>query len=651
MSHRLLILKSRFKKAILLFTDILLTAITMPLALFLRLDPPQAIPFLNVLWPEIFLVTLLSYTLAFVIFKPYRAILRLANLFTALSISAAILVGGFISYVLCVHILPFPAFPRSTFIIQILLLAPLSILVRFAFRIYDRIFKTSMGINTIIYGAGLTTDRIIPLLSRGRSTINLVGIVDDDLSKRGAQIQGVRILGTGDHLSEFIRKYDIEQVVLSMPEISGIKTRAIATKLMDLGVQVKVIPNPDTILTNPLNSKIDLRDLNIEDLLRRPPRQIDRENIYRMLLNKVVLVTGGGGSIGSELVRQIVSMKPRKLIVADSSEFGLYRITEEIRQKIANEDIEIVASLCNFSSKIEVDQLFTMHKINLVFHACAYKHVPMIEENIIAGIRNNVVSAWNVFDASQKAKVTQVVLISTDKAVHPTNVMGASKRVCELLCKWFSYRNGGCETSFVAVRFGNVLASSGSVIPKFLEQINHGGPITVTHPEMTRYFMLIPEAVSLVLQAATNLSKQGDVFVLNMGEPIKIVDLAKDLIRLSGKRVGEDIEIKFVGLRPGEKLYEELSLEDEEFEKVSPDFARITSKVGIRDDFEDRIRDLIRSLSFGDASQVKTLIFDLINQYQPLEIQSKQDMIQENEKKNDKVNAIEPPRLISALSL
>jgi len=349
-------------------------------------------------------------------------------------------------------------------------------------------------------------------------------------------------------------------------------------------------------------------------LLRRPPRSINKIAVAKILRGKTVLVTGGGGSIGSELVRQIAALEPSRLIVNDVSEFSLYQITEEIRGKYPS--LELVSNLANMADARACAQLFAVHRIDAVFHACAYKHVPLVEENVCSAILNNILSAKNVFEQAIESGAERVVLISSDKAVRPTNVMGATKRVCELLALWYAEnQTQKHKCAFSAVRFGNVLGSSGSVVPKFVEQIRAGGPVTVTHPDITRFFMLIPEAVSLVLQAAT-ASVSGEIFVLNMGEPIKIADMARDLIRLMGKQYGQEIKIEYSGLRPGEKLYEELQLETENIETVTEDFFKLARLSVPKQDFIISIEDILSRAEDHNAREARKLLFSLIEGYE-----------------------------------
>jgi FlaA1/EpsC-like NDP-sugar epimerase len=598
--------------ALLLTIDMFFVLLTLPLSLLVRLDFRPPTNYIELIFSNYLFVGVLCYFPFFFMFKTYSTMIRLASLNTALRISVASLLGASLFYFVTSNIMHLDPIPRSVFLIQMLLFVPLAILPRFSFRIMERIIKVfDKGVPTIVYGAGRTTNIFLPILLKPASGIKVVGLVDDDGNKRNADLQGVRVLGTGDDLKKLIARHSVEQVIICMPQLSGSALRALLSKLGTMAVTVKIAPNAyDYIDKREVPDRIDLRDINIEDLLRRPPRRVDRDKISNMIQSQTVLVTGGGGSIGSELCRQIVSMEPKALLINDASEFNLYSIIEELKETFP--DKKIIPILGRLDRKAECDRIFHSYQVDLVLHAAAYKHVPLVEENILSAVQNNIVSTLNLFDASWRANVKRVILISSDKAVRPTNVMGATKRACELIGLWYSQNRK--STIFSAVRFGNVLGSSGSVIPKFLKQIKDGGPVTITHPDITRYFMLIPEAVSLVLQAAQSC-KSGEIYVLDMGEPIKILDLARDLITIAGMKEGEDIQIQFSGLRKGEKMYEELYLGSEELERVSADYYRVASECTLKDTFIQKMCHLIESLDECTPSTAKALLFDLIRAY------------------------------------
>ena len=603
------------KKSILLGSDLFLVLLTFPLALFIRLDPYVFPIVFKTVTVQHFAVIFLSYFFSFMVFRAYRTIIRLANLYTALRVCLAVVLGACITYIVGQFIVPLPPLPRSTYFIQMLLLLPACLVSRFSIRIVERFRnRQNTGVHTLVYGAGLTTDRFLPIVLKQKNEIKVFGIIDDDLAKRGSEIQGIKILGGLNDVPRLVKKYSIELIILSIPSVPGERVREITDVLYAQQLQVKVLPAPEAYLNQFNNKQIDIRDLNIEDLLRRAPRNIDRSAIARIIKGKSVLVTGGGGSIGSELVRQIAAMEPENLIVNDASEFALYTITEEIQKKFPY--LKYSAHLGSLADTQVCSGLFEKSSFDIIFHACAYKHVPLVEDNISAAILNNVMSAKNVFEFSARKNVGRVVLISSDKAVRPTNVMGATKRVAELLAVWYSAnQTNSKQCAFSAVRFGNVLGSSGSVVPKFVEQIKAGGPIQITHPDITRYFMLIPEAVSLVLQAAT-ASTSGEIFVLNMGEPIKITDMAKDLARLMGKRINHDINIEFTGLRPGEKLYEELHLDAENLNAVTSDFYKLDKAIIPASNFIHHIEHLLSYASKNDDRSAKDKLFKLVVEHE-----------------------------------
>jgi FlaA1/EpsC-like NDP-sugar epimerase len=613
MLHR--ISKAYLKKSMLLLADMMFVLLSLPLSLVIRLDPQPLLSVFQLISVQHYLAIFGAYFVSFVSFRTYRTIIRLANLYTALRVGVAIFVGGVAAFSVCNFVLTSHILPRSTYIIQMLLLVPFCLFNRFFLRIIARFAPThGHGVHTLIYGAGLTTDRFLPVVLKSKDEIKVYGIIDDDPAKRGSEIQGVKILGNLKDLPRIVAKHEIEQVILSMPSVPGDRMREIADVLYALGLKVKVLPAPEAYL-NQINAKtIDIRDLNIEDLLRRAPRNIDKTAIARIIEKKRVLVTGGGGSIGSELVRQIASMNPSQIVVNDASEFALYAISEEIKALFPQ--LEVLPHLGNLADAPTCSNLFQRHPFDLVFHACAYKHVPLVEANISTSILNNILSAKNIFELSAQHGVQRVVLISSDKAVRPTNVMGATKRIVELMALWFANNQiNATKCAFSAVRFGNVLGSSGSVVPKFIEQIKAGGPVQITHPDITRYFMLIPEAVSLVLQAATAISS-GEIFVLNMGEPIRIVDMAKDLIRLMGKRLESDIKIEYVGLRPGEKLFEELQLEEEKLQAISEDFFKLSKAMVPGADFMDRVDVLLNMSREGQDEAAKKRLFQLVTEHE-----------------------------------
>lgn len=410
---------------------------------------------------------------------------------------------------------------------------------------------------TLIIGAGDAGEKLFREISDNPQIhYHIVGFLDDDLRKQGRCIHGVPVLGSVNTLSQVVKDQSISEVLIAIPSASGEEMRRIMQICKKCAVHYKTIPGLGEIIGGLVSIKT-LRDVNYEDLLGRAPVRLNNEDISDFLYDRVVLVTGGGGSIGSELCRQVVTFQPRSLILLDASEANLFEIQMRLHHEL--HFTECFPILGRVQDRPLMEKVFRKYRPEVVLHAAAYKHVPMLEKQPWEAVDNNIFGSQVTMEMAVEFGAAHFVLVSTDKAVRPTNVMGASKRVSELLLQSFL----GNKTQFAAVRFGNVVGSSGSVIPLFRRQIEKGGPITVTHPEVTRYFMTIPEASQLILQSAC-LGKDGGIFVLKMGKPIKIVDMAKDLINLSGKEPGKDIQIIFTGLREGEKLYEELLTEGED---------------------------------------------------------------------------------------
>lgn len=449
--------------------------------------------------------------------------------------------------------------PRSVLIIYPLLLMFLMGGSRLFYRLWKEqaIFadiKLS-GEPVLILGSGDAAVNLSKELSRSKSW-RVVGFLDDEESKGGAALNGIRVLGKLEDLLRFSEKFSVDQAIIAMPEATHHQRKRAIELCTQANLKTLTVPSFEDLLRGRVTIS-QLRAVELEDLLGRDVVQLDEAGLRDQLAGKVVMVTGAGGSIGSELCRQIARFSPRALVLYEANEFALYTIEQELGQLCP--DLDIVYLAGDVREKARLSQVFELYRPRVVFHAAAYKHVPLMEKNNAwQAVRNNIFGTWQVARCAQEFGAEKFVLISTDKAVNPTNVMGASKRMAEMVCQGLQGTSG---TQFVIVRFGNVLGSNGSVIPKFREQIAKGGPITVTHPEITRFFMSIPEAAQLVMQAGY-MGKGGEIFVLEMGEPVKIVDLARDMIRLSGFSE-DDIKIEFIGLRAGEKLYEELLADDE----------------------------------------------------------------------------------------
>ncbi|MCP0913574.1 MULTISPECIES: polysaccharide biosynthesis protein [Legionella] len=412
----------------------------------------------------------------------------------------------------------------------------------------------------LIIGAGQAGEGLIRDLKRTRSYLP-IGLIDDNLSKRGLEVHGVRVLGPLRELRDLVIEHRVNLIFIAIPSARSAAMRRIVSHCEGCGIPFRTLPSLHALASGRVEVNA-LREVNIDDLLGRDQVELDWEKIALSIQGKRVLVTGGGGSIGSELSRQIMSLAPKQLLIVDNSEFNLYKIELELKERYPH--IPLSLALVSVTDKIGVEHVFKQFQPELVFHAASYKHVPMLEDQIRVAVRNNVLGTQIIAEASVIHNVEKFVLISTDKAVNPTNVMGTTKRVAEIYCQNLNAR---AKTQFITVRFGNVLGSVGSVVPLFQKQLQNGGPLTVTHPDIQRYFMTISEACQLILQAMVN-GHGGEIFVLDMGEPIKISYLAEQMIRLAGKEPGKDIQIRYTGLRPGEKLFEELFHESEQLDKT-----------------------------------------------------------------------------------
>ncbi|MCQ2417401.1 MAG: polysaccharide biosynthesis protein [Oscillospiraceae bacterium] len=404
-------------------------------------------------------------------------------------------------------------------------------------------------------------------------------ILDNDPKKIGTEIHGVKVVGTVSEISKFVDFYKIEQLILAIPSLGTEARKVIIDACSETKLPLKIVPFIGSLIFNEDQSLLtQVRDIRVEELLGRDPVKFNSQNIKSFIKDKVCLVTGGGGSIGSELVRQIAKYSPRQIIIVDIYENNAYEIQQELLLEYGN-DLNLVVLIASVRDYYRINQVYERYKPNVVFHAAAHKHVPLMEVSPMEAIKNNVIGTFNVATLAQYHNVERFVMISTDKAVNPTNAMGASKRCCEMIVQYLAQQNEG-QTEFVATRFGNVLGSNGSVIPLFKRQIEQGKDVTVTHPDIIRYFMTIPEAVSLVLEAAA-MAKGGEIFVLDMGQPVKIVSLAENLIRMYGKEPYKDINITFTGLRPGEKLMEELLMDEEGLEKTDNELIYIGKQIPI----------------------------------------------------------------------
>ena len=473
-----------------------------------------------------------------------------------------------------------------------------------------RNIKTSN--NVMIIGAGEATNVIMREIQNSSylANSNIACIIDDDRRKVGKYIRGVKVIGTRDKIKEAAKLYDIDEIIFAIPSASNEVKRDILNICKETDCTLKILPGVYQMVDGEINVN-SIRNVDVLDLLGRDPIEVDIESIMGYVKDKVIMVTGGGGSIGSELCRQLVSHKPKQLITFDIYENNAYDIQQEL--KINYPDANVVTLIGSIRNVSRLESVFAQYKPDIVYHAAAHKHVPLMEVSPDEAVKNNVVGTWNVARMADKYGVKKFVMISTDKAVNPTNVMGATKRICEMIVQTY---NEISKTDFVAVRFGNVLGSNGSVIPLFKRQIEAGGPVTVTDPNIIRYFMTIPEAVSLVLQAGA-YAKGGEIFILDMGEPVKIDDLAKNLIRLSGYTLGVNMEIKYTGLRPGEKLYEELLMKEEGLQETDNKLIHIGKPIEFdKENFFDNLEKL-KEEAYSETGNIRESLKKVVVTYHP----------------------------------
>ena len=520
--------------------------------------------------------------------------------------------------------------PQSLPILEGILSCIFVILLRFSVRVVERIsHRQKISKNrerVLIIGAGSAGVSLVEDMQRNpQFGAYPVGFIDDDIKKQNIHLRGIPVLGNRQKISEVIKTLKIHKVIIAMPTVPGQTIRQIVDICQNNGVQPSTLPGIYEILNGRV--RVDsVRDIKIEDLLRREPIQTELEKVAKFIKNKTVLITGSGGSIGSELCRQILRCHPAKIILIGHGENSVFNIQQELEKLIqilknnhkSATDVnipQIYTFIADIRVQSRLEHAFERFKPDLIFHAAAHKHVPLMELNPAEAITNNVMGTRNLLQVALQYNVEHFVMISTDKAVNPTNVMGASKRVAEMLVLQAAKESG---KSYVAVRFGNVLGSRGSVVPTFQKQILAGGPITVTHPDICRYFMTIPEAVQLVLQASV-LGRSGEVLMLNMGEPVKIVDLAKELIHLSGYEVNKDIDIVFTGLRPGEKLFEELFIEGEEYEKTEHEKLLVVKNASriIPNYLDITVEKLLGVASRNDTDSIILLLSQLVAGYKP----------------------------------
>ncbi|SHM76168.1 NDP-sugar epimerase, includes UDP-GlcNAc-inverting 4,6-dehydratase FlaA1 and capsular polysaccharide biosynthesis protein EpsC [Anaerosporobacter mobilis DSM 15930] len=552
--------KLLLRRIFLIILDSLMINVCAFMAILIRFD----LSFNNI--PTHYLDAILAYVpwntvitiLIFYCCRLYHSLWKYASIDEVTNVMIGCILAAAAQYI-GIHVMNLHV-PRSYYPLSMVFLMVGVVGTRFIYRFLRLLSNRYHGAKKsriMIIGAGEAANVIIREITVSQYVDgSVVCIIDDNRSKVGRYIQGVKIVGTRHKIVEAARKYEITDIIIAIPTAPRKEIRSILEICKETNCTLKILPGIYQLINEEV-SVSRLRTVEIEDLLGREPVRIDAREVSDFLRGKIVMVTGGGGSIGSELCRQIASFSPAKLIIVDIYENNAYFVQQELKNRYPKIELEVlIASVRNTN---RMDQIFDKYRPEFVYHAAAHKHVPLMEDSPNEAIKNNVGGTLKLAKAADKYGVKRFIFISTDKAVNPTNIMGASKRICEMIIQSFNRRS---QTEFVAVRFGNVLGSNGSVIPLFKQQIMNGGPVTVTHPDIIRYFMTIPEAVSLVLQAGV-YAHGGEIFVLDMGEPVKIADLAKNLIKLSGFIPDKDIRIEYTGLRPGEKLYEELLMKEE----------------------------------------------------------------------------------------
>ncbi len=560
----------------------------------------------------------LPYTLVitlffFVFWRLYNSVWRYASATELLNIVYATTCAALAQTVYCYTI--GERMPRSFYVLYWFLLFGLTCVTRFSYRIIEILSRkrddraSGKRINVMLVGAGAAANAILKEIESSRYlNLRVKCIVDDAEGCQGKLLRGIPIVGGRDKILESAKQYGIDEIIFAIPSANTATRKEILDICKESGCKLRTLPGMYQLINGDV-SVSKLKEVEIEDLLGRDPIEINTAEVFSSVRGKRILVTGGGGSIGSELCRQIAANDPGKLIIVDIYENNAYDIQQELIRKFPNLDLTVLIASVRNSERIE--SIFETYKPEIVYHAAAHKHVPLMEDSPNEAIKNNVLGTYKTACAADRVGVDKFVLISTDKAVNPTNIMGASKRLCEMVVQMMNSRS---KTNFVAVRFGNVLGSNGSVIPLFKKQIEEGGPVTVTHPEIIRYFMTIPEAVSLVLQAGA-YAKGGEIFVLDMGEPVKIADLAENLIKLSGYKVGEDIRIEYTGLRPGEKMYEELLMNEEGLKKTANKLIYIGKQITFDEEqFEHKLHELGRCAE-SENVDIRPLVKELVPTY------------------------------------
>ena len=608
---------------LLVLLDIFTVQLASFVGLFLRFDFSIAeIPLNYMEWAAYYTAFNTTVTIiVFILCKLYRSVWHFAstteliNIIIACSISSAMMIAG--------TLLMGYRMPRSYYVIYYFALIFMVTCVRFFYRIVRAVQEQRRRggshdmKNVMVVGAGDAGSIIVKELQNSAYLTHqhVCCLVDDSISIRGKYLRGVKIEGGREDIPYLAAKYDVDEIVIAMPSASQKAVKEILEICNETGCKMRILPGIYQLINGEVSAS-KLREVQIEDLLGREPVKFDLDTVAAYVTGKVVMVTGGGGSIGSELCRQLAAYHVKQLIIFDIYENNAYDIQQELKRKYP--ELDLVVLIGSVRNTHRINSVFEKYRPQIVYHAAAHKHVPLMEDSPNEAIKNNVFGTLKTAKAAAKYGTEKFVLISTDKAVNPTNIMGASKRMCEMIIQTMAKenKNGDNRTEFAAVRFGNVLGSDGSVIPLFKKQIAEGGPVTVTHPDIIRYFMTIPEAVSLVLQAG-GLATGGEIFVLDMGEPVKILDLAKNLIKLSGYKPDEDIKIEFTGLRPGEKLYEELLMAEEGLQDTENTLIHIGKPIDFDEDQFMKQLDELKKLADSDTDTIRNAVKQIVSTYHP----------------------------------
>ena len=549
----------------------------------------------------------------FAAYRMYSTLWSFASIMDFFNVVKAVLISSVFQFI-GIHMLAWPI-PRSFIVLYIGWLGIAAVFPRMMIRILRggrRIPLQTIGkqaIPVMLIGAGEAGSIILQEFKNSKFVEKeIVCVIDDDPKKWGTFIHGVPVVGGRRKITQSVVRFGIQEIVLAIPTLKPHERKNIINICQQTGCKMSTLPGIYQLINCDVKVSM-LRDVQIEDLLGREAVRTDLESIMSYVKDQKVMVTGGGGSIGSELCRQIADDQPKQLIIIDNYENAAYELQMELGRK--HPELDVIVLIVSVQNRRKIREIFEQYKPDLVFHAAAHKHVPLMEYSPCEAIKNNVFGTMNVASEANRSGVKRMVLISTDKAVRPTNIMGASKRICEMVIQTYNQRS---KTEYVAVRFGNVLGSNGSVVPLFKQQIREGGPVTVTHPDIIRYFMTIPEAVSLVLQAGA-YAQGGEIFIMDMGEPVKILDLAENMIRLSGLVPGEDIEIKFTGLRPGEKLYEELLIDDDNKKETANKRIFIGQPIKIDEaEFDEKMKELEKA-TFSEDENIRQVVKKLVPEY------------------------------------